>query len=161
MASYPPPVLDGIRILQFAIVGPPVQFTGRLRLNVGGQWLGAVPRLAVGRDLATNELVLLHCDAHWTALGVQAWNDSSDVSAQSAEDVMKRAEGYYAGLMPHWRVHPATEVEALEYQAEKDAELTCSFCGQLAESRLLEKGSAKICARCVEKFHEEIHGGRG
>ena len=152
----PPPVISGIRVLEFAFVQPPAQFTGKLRLNVGGEWLGAVPRLVIGQDLTTGELLLLHCDEQWDVKGVQGWNGPAAAPVSDVDDIKIRTEKFYSDLMPFWQKHAATLEEATAYHKQQMEELVCQFCGELPETVLFSQGSGRICAHCVERFHKEL-----
>ena len=96
-----PEFIDGCRVLAYANVPDSVPFTGRLRLNVDGRWLGRVPNLAVGIADA-GEFVVLHCDAEWESLGIGGWNAPGVVEPASMDDVIGIMERYYEGLAPCW-----------------------------------------------------------
>ena len=98
----PPATLDGCRVLAYAVVDDSVAFTGRLRLNVGGKWLGRVPRLAICEWDFKPELVLLHCDDSWNVLGLQGWNAPDVHGPETIAEVIAAAEKYYEGLQSHW-----------------------------------------------------------
>ena len=97
----PPETLNGCRVLAYAsTVGS--AFTGRLRLNVAGEWLGQVPRLAICTIGQSSELVVLHCNESWDVLGVQGWNIPGVDSPSSLSEVMSRVEHYYQGMGAYW-----------------------------------------------------------
>lgn len=98
----PPLELDGCRVLAYVSTDDPADFTGQLRLNVGGQWLGRVPRLAICAFGGGPELVVLHCDDSWAVLGIQGWNALGVQSPTSVAEVMSRVERYYQGLEGRW-----------------------------------------------------------
>jgi len=99
----PPAVIDGARVLEYAIVDPSVRYTGRLHLYHGDTRVGPVPRLAIGQNPDMKELLLLHCDEHWNVLGAQIWNAPGQVTVTSVDEVKARAENYYAGISAKWR----------------------------------------------------------
>ena len=101
-ALPPPAALDGCRVLAYARTDEPVAFTGQLRLNVGGQWLGRVPWLAICKDESSQQVVVLHCSESWTVLGVQGWNAPGAPGARSVSEAMLRMERYYRGLQARW-----------------------------------------------------------
>lgn len=156
MGIKPPPVLDNIRILAYVSVKPTIRFTGVLRLNVGGKWLGAVPGLAIGKDLRTKELLLVHCSEQWIVQGVQAWNAPGVSRPTTIHQIKVIAEKYYPGLMAHWRRHDATAKEAIAYHRRQMARFTCSFCGQISDNRLFVNRNARICDECIRKFYLDL-----
>jgi len=97
----PPEVLDDCRVLAYASTDGST-FTGRLCLNVGGEWLGRVPRLAICTFGKSTELVILHCNESWQVLGIQGWNSPGMDSPSSLSEVMARVEQYYQGLEARW-----------------------------------------------------------
>jgi len=99
----PPAVIDGARVLEYAIVDPSVRYTGRLHLYHGDTRVGPVPRLAIGQNPDMKELLLLHCDEHWNVLGAQIWNAPGQGTVTSVDEVKARAENYYAGISAKWR----------------------------------------------------------
>ena len=102
-ATHPPAVLEGARVIEYALVDETIQFTGRLRLYVGDERLGAVPRLAICEQLADHVLLLMHCDEDWNVLGVQAWNGPASPEIVSIEYIKQCAEGFYSGISAHWK----------------------------------------------------------
>ena len=102
--DQPPSELDGCRVLAYASTDDPVVFTGRLRLNVDGQWLGRVPRLAICAFGSSQELIVLHCDESWVVLGLQGWNAPGIQRPGSIAEVISHVERYYQGLEARWVV---------------------------------------------------------
>jgi hypothetical protein len=98
----PPAILDGAKVLEYAMIDSSVQFTGRLHLYHGDTRIGAVPCLAIGQNPDMNELLLFHCDEDWNVLGAQIWNTPGQPVVTSVEEVKARAENYYAGVSTKW-----------------------------------------------------------
>jgi hypothetical protein len=101
-SAMPPATLDGCRVLAYVVVDDSAIFTGRLQLNVGGEWIGRVPRLAICEWDVRPELLLLHCDESWNVLGVQGWNAPGVRQPSTVPEVVAVVERYYQGLQPNW-----------------------------------------------------------
>ena len=99
----PPPLLDSAKVLEFAVVDSSVRFTGNLHLFHGGERVGPVPCLAIGRDPAVEGLLLFHCDDDWNVLAAQIWNSPDRAVVATVEEVKQRAEQYYSGISAKWR----------------------------------------------------------
>jgi hypothetical protein len=155
----PPPVLDSAQVLEYAVLDQSVTFTGKLHFYAGNERVGAVPHLAICRDLHTDDLMLFHCDPEWGVIGVQAWNGPAAEPVASVQDVKARADHYYTGLSQKWITHPASREEALAYHQERIGKDRCSFCNRsIHDIRFLVEGNndARICDLCVEKLHGQI-----
>src|SRR5215212_3118723 len=94
----PPAVIDGAKVLEYAMVDSAVRFTGQLHLYHGDTRVGPVPGLAIGQNPDMKELLLFHCDEHWNVLGAQIWNVPGQPSPTSVGEIKERAESYYAGI---------------------------------------------------------------
>lgn len=68
----PPPALDCAHVVEFAVLDETVVFEQRKTLNVGGEWLGQVPCLAICQNLDETEFLIFYCDLNWETLGVAA-----------------------------------------------------------------------------------------
>lgn len=97
----PPKNLNGCRVLAYVRTDDAV-FTGLLRLNVGGDWLGRVPCLAICAFGEASELVVLHCDESWNVLGIQGWNMVGTDAPSSPSEVASIVAKYYQGLEARW-----------------------------------------------------------
>ena len=100
--NRPPRMLDGARVLEYAIIDASVQFTGKLHLFHGEERVGPVPGLAICRDPRMKELLLFHCDSEWNVVGGQIWNAPGQSPVTTVEEVKSRAENYYAGVSSKW-----------------------------------------------------------
>ena len=98
----PPPIIDGARVLEYAILDESVSFTGRLQLYHGGQRVGPVPCLAICKNPDMDELLLFHCDSAWNVQGAQIWNAPDKRPVITVEEVKQRAEHAYAGISSKW-----------------------------------------------------------
>jgi hypothetical protein len=98
----PREILEDATLVAYVIVPDSATFTGRLNLLVDGARLGPVPALAICRPQEAVGLMLLHCDASWEILGVQAWNAPGVTPITSIEAMLEVAERYYSGLKAHW-----------------------------------------------------------
>jgi len=72
--NRPPPALDCAHVIEFAATDETVTFEQRKTLNVGGEWLGEVPNLAICQNLNQTEFMVFHCNHAWEVLGVAAGN---------------------------------------------------------------------------------------
>lgn len=149
----PPPVLANARVLEYAVLGRNVSYSGHSSLFVDGKELGPVPCLAICQLLDETETLLLHCDRDWNVLGVAGY--------PSLAEAKKHAERIYPGVSAHWAKADATEAEARKYLEEAAGDLRCSFCGKGPEevNRLIEKGGARICDSCILELHEMLREG--
>ena len=149
--SVPPPALHSTHAIEYAIVDETVRFEQRHVLNVGGEWLGEVPRLAICQDLYKDEFLLFHCDAEWNVLGVAAgYNSITEIKA--------RAERSYHGVSQKWLPTGHTRASAEKYVADAFEGWKCSFCGRLPpQYENLVGERVRICNHCIDEFHQAIH----
>jgi hypothetical protein len=154
----PPPVIDGARVLEYAIVDETVTFTGRLHLYVDGVLLGEVPRLAICQTFDSDELWLFHCDEEWQPVAAQVWNGPDEGQKGSLKDVKHSAENYYSGISERWIALNVTLEEAKALYEEELSEFACSFCGKGPdELRSVFRGpQANICGDCVRKLYDML-----
>jgi len=157
----PPPVINGTRVILYALVGESVKFTGNLCLYVDGTRLGAVQRLVISESLDDqHKLFLLHCDNNWHVLGIQAWNTIDDPNVTTPNDVKTRAENYYAGIASQWIAHGTSLEDARAYHEQMIGEHRCSFCNRTVDDvQLLMEGknNARICDLCITGLNAEIN----
>lgn len=148
--SVPPPVLDGARVLAYAVVDETVIYTGRSILYVDGKLLGAVPRLAICQQKA-EAVLLLFCDEGWGSLGV--------VECPSLSEAQKRAETEYKGISSKWVSVNVSEKELAQYLDEQADGLRCSFCGKPPEEvqQMFSVAAACICDGCVREFSQSLN----
>jgi hypothetical protein len=150
LMKKPPPALDCAHVIEFAIVDDTVVFEQRNTLNVGDEWLGCVPRLAVCRNLDETEYMVFHCNENWEVLGVAA-GYSSVVQAK------KRTERSYHGLAAKWVATGYTSAEVFEYVEVQFVDQKCSFCGRTPlQFRAVVGDTVRICNHCIDSFHEII-----
>jgi len=147
--TVPPPALDCAHTIEYAIVDDTVAFEQRHTLNVGGEWLGPVPKLAICRNLDETELVVFHCDTEWNVLGVAA-------GYNSVEDAKAKIERSYHGLASRWISSGYSRDEAASYVAEQFKGEECSFCGRspLQCQSIVTGKTARICNHCVDKYYQ-------
>ena len=121
MTSDVPEQIDGCEVLAYVVELADLPFTDVLQLNVGGEWLGRVPRLAICEWDYRPTLMLFHCDERWNSLGVQGFERPGPMRPRSVIDVMGRAERYYPGSATRWILLPKADGGA--YAPSTDAEL--------------------------------------
>ena len=119
--TRPPAQIDGCNVLAFASELADLPFTDALRLNVDGEWLGRVPRLAICEWDQGPILMLFHCDEQWNSLGVQGFERPGPARLRSVADVMHRAERYYPGITGRWKLMEKADGGA--YAPSTDAQL--------------------------------------
>lgn len=155
MFTAPPPVLDMARVIAYAMVTPEVEWTGKQKLFVDGELLGAVPQLAICQNLSgpLTDFLLFHCDEDWRVLGVSG--------APSLEEVKAIAERGYKGISSLWVDSGVSKEAAEKYIRSECADDVCSFCGRLpTEAAGMVRGkSATICFQCIASFQSEIQEG--
>jgi hypothetical protein len=117
-ALPPPPVITGARVLEYAILDESASYSGHSGLFVDGKELGPVPCLALCQNLEDQEILLLHCDRDWQALGAAAYG--------SAAEAKNKAERIYPGVSARWKETGVTEAEALEYVAKVCGDRRCT-----------------------------------
>ena len=155
-AEAPPPVLEGARVIAYAIVDDTVRWTGRQKLFHGDEPVGAVPRLAICLPLAGDlqDFLLFHCDASWSVLAV------SGTPTLAATKEM--AEHAYAGIDTRWMASDITLDQAhawLAAQVDQDTAPRCRFCaaGPADGRRFVVFKDASICETCIAQFHRGLH----
>lgn len=150
-SDAPPPVLEGGRLLAYAMVDESIVNTGRSTLYVDGKLLVSVPRLAICQVGGASNVLLLFCDESWNALGV--------VECASQEAAFERAESEYQGLRRKWIVASVSEDEAARYLDQQAGDLRCSFCGKAPNEvqQMFSSPTACICDNCVRDFSQDLN----
>lgn len=146
-----PPLISCARVLYYAIVDDSVRYTPKGKVFVGGVELGAVPRLAIVRNLVDDEIMLLHCDDEWTCLGSSGKGD--------VDEVISQANRRYEGLDGKWRKAPYSEAEFAKAVADQYRDERCSFCGRYhfqIDAPMAEGDRAMICGDCIERLHSAL-----
>lgn len=140
-------------VVEYAIVDDTVEYMNRRNLNVGGEWLGAVPKLAICKDIESKELYLAHCNDDWDILCYVE-------SHKTIEESKENAEKHYRGIGKKWIQTNYKESDALEVFEKEKEKMRCSFCGKSHfdhEFQSLICGEkANICDVCVENFSKEL-----
>jgi len=149
--TTPPPALDCAHAIEYAVVDDSVHFEQRHWLNVGGEWLGAAPRLAICRNLDETQFMIFHCDNDWNVLGVAAGYDT-------IAEAKSRAERSYHGLSAKWIPTGHSHEEAVKYVKERFEGFECSFCGRLPlQYQSVVGDEVRICNHCIDEFYQAIH----
>jgi hypothetical protein len=151
-SQEPPPVLAFTRVLEYAVLGASVRYSGHSSLFVEGKELGPVPRLAICQPFDEAEFVLLHCDDEWEVLGAAGY--------ASLAEAKGRAERIYPGVSACWIDRYITEAEAKDYVEREFGHERCRFCGKLpvdVERMVVHARGGPICNFCIEEFHAFIH----
>jgi ClpX C4-type zinc finger len=150
-SDAPPPVLDGARVLAYAVLDESVQWTGRQILLVGDKELGPVPRLALCQNVSGDlkDILVFHCSNEWEVLGVSG---SKTLDAAKAS-----AERAYRGVSAKWNEMNVSVDEAESWIKKNCVPMVCSFCGRgPAEIQQLVEGKsgAHICNRCIDEYYD-------
>jgi hypothetical protein len=141
-------------VIEYALVDSSIKYHERKNLNVGGEWLGAVPKLAICLNLRTNEYHLSHCNDEWEDL-------CSVESRKTIQEIKALAERRYEGIGEKWIPTDYTEAEAEAHFRELASEWTCSFCKKSLEESMdgmVVKDNATICYACIKSFGDKISG---
>ena len=136
-ASGPPQILDGSRVVEYAVIPKSVQYAGHSGVFVDGKEVGPVPRLAIGEPVGDGEIPLFHCDDKWRVVGI-----SSHPSIRQAKH---RAERAYPGITDAWTDSGLPKVE-------------CSFCGRKSDQvqQMIAKENVRICDICVRESYAKL-----
>jgi hypothetical protein len=156
--TLPPPALDCAHVIEYAIVDPSVRFEQRYTLNVDGEWLDEVPRLAICRNLDESKFMVFHCDNDWNVLGVAAGYNAID-------EAKAKVELCYHGLSAKWTPTGHSIDEARRQVAAQFKGQECAFCGrppwQCDAMVCNTADTVHICNYCVDEYYDAIHAGRG
>jgi hypothetical protein len=98
----PEDLLKDADVVAYVVVPASAHFTGRLNLYVDGERVGRVPCLAICKPHDDPGHWLLHCDASWEPIGIQAWNSPDVAKILTIDEMISIAERYYSGLAEHW-----------------------------------------------------------
>lgn len=141
-------------VVEYAVVDDTVEYMNRRNLNVGGEWLGAVPKLAICKDIESNEFYLAHCDDDWDVLCFVESHKTIDESKDNAEK-------HYRGIRAKWKKTNYMEADAVAIFDEEREKMRCSFCGKSHyddEFKTLISGEkANICNLCIEDFGKKLN----
>lgn len=129
----PPEEIDSCKVLAYVVVPPELPFTDVLNLNVGGKWLGRVPRLAICEWDYRPILMLFHCDDEWNSLGVQAWERPSPDRPRTVAEVIDRTDRYYPGLRAGWILLPSSNGGTYAPSSDDDLDRYWRETGHLRE----------------------------
>src|SRR6266536_2135910 len=142
----PPAIFGTARLLEYAIVDNSVVFTGRQSLFVDGKLLGAVPFLALCRDLVSEEINLFHCNLRWKVIGV-----SGGSTIVGTKELAERA---YCGISTKWTTSPYTEDQVVQQLEKTWGRHRCSFCQKWPwdVQQIFEGPRSSICDECIGSF---------
>ena len=136
-------------VIEYAVVDNTVEYMNRRNLNVGGKWLGAVPKLAICKDIKTKEYFLAHCNKDWDVLCMIETHKTLKESKDNAEK-------HYRGINKKWIKTNYKKSDAVSVFEKEKKEFTCSFCGKNHYEHEFDQiycgKSANICNLCVKKF---------
>jgi hypothetical protein len=140
-------------VIEYATVDDTVTFEQRHTLNVGGEWLGEVPNLAICQNLDETQFMVFHCDRDWNVLGVAA-------GFTSTGDAKAKTERSYRGVAAKWVASGYSRDEAEKYVTQRLKSQSCSFCGRTSlQYQSIAGDAVRICNHCVDEFHEVMHSG--
>lgn len=140
-------------VVEYAKVDDTVEFMNRGNLNVGGEWLGAVPKLAICKDIKSNEFFLAHCDSDWQMLCMVE-------NHATIEETKANAEKHYKGISKRWIKTNYKKKKAKQLFDKVKEKMKCSFCGKSHYddkfSSLICGKNANICNVCVDSISKEF-----
>ena len=140
-------------VVEYAIVDSSIKYHERKNLNVGGEWLGAVPKLAICLNLRSSEYHLSHCNDEWEEL-------CNVETRKTIQEIKALAERRYEGIGEKWISTDYTATEAEAYFQEVASEWTCSFCKKSLYDEPMDGmivcDHAKICYGCIKSFADKI-----
>ena len=145
-------MLLSCRVVEFAVLGRNVKYSGHSHLYSDGKEVGPVPKLAVVEPLDGGEPMLLHCGRDWTVLGIAGF--------PSVKAAKQRAERTYPGVSNQWTKTRVSKAQANAYLTKLWKGVKSSFCARRPDqlNSLIGKGSVRICDICVREFHEDLGG---
>jgi hypothetical protein len=89
-----PELLDGARVLAFAVVDPSVVPTGGTAHRIGDEVLGPAAGLAIAQYEGDGQIYLFYCDPNWQVV--------TDTCHRSLELAREQAEFEYRGVSARW-----------------------------------------------------------
>jgi hypothetical protein len=95
----PPELLDGARVLAFAVVDAAVAPTGGTTHRIGDEVLGPAAGLAIARYDGDGQFYLFYCDP--------AWRVVTDTCHPTLELAREQAEFEYRGVSARWHTRQA------------------------------------------------------
>lgn len=140
-------------VVEFMVVDSSVQFIDKMNLYVNGEWLGAVPNLAICYEFKNKEFHLAHCDENWGCL-------TAIQTAKTSVEIKAMAEKYYAGSSTRWIKTGYLQADAEEVYEQEVVDSKCSFCDQSPyESDIgtvFSSSHANICKGCITDLYGKI-----
>ena len=94
MATFPPPLDDTTKLIQYAIVTPATPSSGKTRHWVSGELVGPAAGLAIRRS-DSDGYYLFGCDANWEIV--------TDTWHATLEEAVRQAEFEYPGISRYWQ----------------------------------------------------------
>ncbi len=94
MISKPPPVLDSANVLEFAVLGSSVIYTGKVSTSMNFEVVENVPCLAICQNEGEDDYYLFYCDSSWEVLAAGG--------GESVEKIKAIAEKGYSGSLARW-----------------------------------------------------------
>lgn len=138
-------------VVEYAVIDSTVTFMDRKTLNVGGEWLGAVPKLAICKNTETSEFHLSHCGDDWEDL-------CAVESRRTLDEIKEVAEKHYKGIRSKWLATGYSGEDAANFFEEEG--IRCSFCGESHFdgniTSMVTGENANICNMCIESFSRDM-----
>ncbi len=147
-------------VIEYADVDDSIVYVENKSINVGGEWLGKVPRLAICFHLETQKFHLAHCDMEWELI-------TAIIERDSVSEVKAYAEKYYNGISKCWLKTDYSKTDAIKECDEAALEFdehNCSFCKKSPFIEdigvIIASDEANICLSCIKDFyHREVTNG--
>ena len=148
--ARPPLVIQGARVLRYALVPRSVKFSGRTNLYVDGVEVAAASRLVISESLREHEIWLNYCEKDWEPIGTKTFKTITAARAN--------AEKNYPGIHRCWKSYSTSRAAAAAYERKQWAGFECSFCGAIPPdfNTLFDSSGARICDACVKNLYQEL-----
>ncbi len=151
-----PPICINLNsfVVEFAFVDSSVVYKNTKNLNVGGEWLGKVPQLAICKEIATKKYFLSHCNVGWDELCFVQSRDTID-------KIKKVAEKNYQGISRKGSKTGYKKKNAIKIINKSMKKHICPFCNtcifEMEKSmEFFRFESGLICKDCILSLYEEI-----
>lgn len=117
----PPLMLDGARVLEYAVLDQPSTAKRPLAFVVGGVSLdtNTVSRLVIAENLVEQGVFLLHCNGEWSTVAAGSYADAAAAREAAAQG--------YGGLALSW-----TAFRDLSPEERREVETTRAFLREIA-----------------------------
>ena len=93
--NKPPAVLDGARVLKYAIVDSSIRYTGKITVHVDGKLVGPAAGLAICKYDNEDSVCIFYCNENWEVFAAGGY--------PTVEKTVERMEVAYSGSSKKWQ----------------------------------------------------------